>query len=53
MKTIIFTFYYSQIFMMRILDANVFELDEIMTKQENDYLVSYLKSFSASIKELI
>ncbi len=46
-------FYYSQIFMLRILDANVFELDEIMTKQENDYLVSYLTGFSASIKELI
>lgn len=46
-------FYYSQIFMMRILDANVFELDEIMTKQENDYLVSYLKGFSESIKNLI
>jgi hypothetical protein len=39
--------------MLRILDANVFELDEIMTKQENDYLVSYLTGFSASIKELI
>jgi len=39
--------------MLRILDANVFELDEIMTKQENDYLVSCLTGFSASIKELI
>lgn len=46
-------FYYSQIFMLRILDANVFEIDEIMTKKENDYLVSYLTGFSASIKELI
>lgn len=43
-------FYYSQIFMLRILDANVFELDEIMTKQENDYLVSYLTDFQQVLK---
>ncbi len=46
-------FYYSQVFMLRILNANVFDLDELMDEVETEFLVAYLVGFSKSVKELI